>query len=73
MRHCFHLNSLFGLLTDSTNDGSPTIILGRSIFGIELCKPLNSSSASVQMVESVRHVGNGLIGLEVSGVFGGAG
>jgi hypothetical protein len=47
-----------GILTDGTDNGSPAIILGRGILSIELCEPLNSSSARVQMIQSVGHVWN---------------
>jgi hypothetical protein len=52
------------LWSNCTDDRGTAIVSGRSILGIELGKPLNSSSSSVQMVQCVGHVDTRLIGPE---------
>lgn len=42
-------------ITNSANDGSPPVVLGGFVLGVQLSKPLNSSATSIQMVKSVGH------------------
>jgi hypothetical protein len=48
--------------TNSADDRSAAVVSGRSVLGVELGEPLNSSPSSVQMIQSVRHDCMRLIG-----------
>lgn len=52
--------------TNSTNDGGTTKVLVGRILSVELSKPLNSSSASIEMVQGVGHGDVVLIGVRGS-------